>query len=339
MNAVKNAADTIVLEGFAPGRRSCRVLSPWIVSFLAIFYGLVLSQVPNEQFKDFANYLIYAENGLIIFLERLNGGALSFLVNEPVWLLVNAGLGSVLEPEMVVRTIIFFSASSVAWLVLSSRPQYFFWLILFLFLPAVVKNHLIHLRQGLAVSIFLWGWFSDRWHLRWLLMVVSPLIHASFFFVLAVLFLAKILRYLRLSSDIRTFVFVVFGLSIGLGLGFVAVFFGARQAQEYEFAAAEVSGFGFGLWCFLLLVWLSGGRQFLHAHVFETGMIIVYLCTYWLVEVTARIFESGLLLVLLGSLALPPNQRRVFTFTTIILGGFMWLARTGSSALGFGIGG
>lgn len=307
----------------------------WVAGFIAVLYGAVLSQIPNEQFHDFSNYLIYAERGIGILIVRSSEGGLAALANEPVWLLINVGMAYFLQPETVVRLIIFFSASSVAWLVLINRPDQFFWLILFIFLQPVIKNHLIHLRQGLAVAFFLWGWFAHKKTTSYLLFLIAPLIHASFFFVLAILLLATSLKYLRVDANVKNLVFVAAGLSVGLSVGLIAAFLGARQGDTYEFDAVDISGIGFILWLFLFAVWISAGRAFLREHAFETGMIILYLCTYWLIEVSARIFESALLLVLLGALCLPGLQRRVFVSVIVAFGCIQWLSRAGSPALGF----
>ncbi len=67
---------------------------------------------------------------------------------------MNSALGLFADPDVVVRLIIFVSAFLTAWLVLSNNTKYIFPLLILLFLPNVIKNYLIHLRQGLAISIF-----------------------------------------------------------------------------------------------------------------------------------------------------------------------------------------
>jgi hypothetical protein len=112
---------------------------------------------------------------------------------------------------------------------------------------------------------------------------------------------------------------------------------GARQAAQYDFHMTEVSGLGFVLWFVIFVLWVFEGRSFLREHVFETGMIVFYLSTYWLIEVTARIFESGMLLVLLAGLALPGWRRLGFLAVIVAYGSATWLLRTGQPAMGFGI--
>lgn len=110
---------------------------------LAVAYGAILSRVPNEQFKDFSNYLAYAKYSWQRLLDMFGEGVFVVLTNQPGWLLINPSLGACLPAEGVVRVIIFGSATLVASLVLRSDPRHFIWL-----LPTIFKNHLIHMRQG-----------------------------------------------------------------------------------------------------------------------------------------------------------------------------------------------
>lgn len=305
---------------------------------LAIGYGAALSQIPAENFKDFSNYLIYAEYSWSRLLWFLDRGVLETLANEPVWLMINAALGALLPPEAVVRTIIFASSTLVAGNVFRAKPDKFVWLVLFLMLPNVLKNHLIHLRQGLAVAFFLWGWFSPHRFVRLALIALTPFIHASFFFVLLVFWVTQSMVRLRLGPDIRAFVLLAMGVSVAVALGWLAAALGARQANEYQFSMAEVSGLGFLFWLSVFALMSMNGRRFLREHAFETGLIVFYLATYWLVEVTGRIFESGLLLVLLAGLALNGWRKTVFLVAISVYGALMWLISIGQPAAGFGIG-
>jgi len=311
-----------------------RTLIPLI---LAVTYGATLSQIPSEEFKDFGNYLIYAENSWLRLLGLLNQGFLVTLSNEPVWLLINAGLGAALSAESVVRLIIFSSAASVAWLVLRSDPRHFIWLLLFLLLPVVMKNHLIHLRQGAAIALFLWGWFSQNRSVRLLFMGLSPFVHASFFLVLVILWAARGATHLRMAADIRTLMFGALGILIGTSLGWIAQMMGARQAETYEFAMTDVSGLGFVFWLVVFVIMVMSGRRFLREHAFEMGVIVFYLSTYFLVEVTGRMFENGMLLVLLSGLALTGWRRPAFLSVITVYGVTTWFLRVGQPAMGWGV--
>ena len=304
---------------------------------IAIIYGAVVSQIPFEDFQDFNNYLVYPDTSWIKLLGLLEQGVLTVFSNEPLWLIINASLRNYLETETVVRLIIFGSAFSVCWLMLRYNQKHFFWILVFLLMPMVLKNNLIHIRQGAAIAIFLCGWFSSTRYLRWLFMGLAPFIHSSFFIVLLVYFTAKGLTKLRLGPDLRTLVLLSLSASIVIGLGWVATVLRARQAEEFDFTVSVVSGLNFVFWFTILVITFMEGRRFFREHSFEVGMIILYLVTYWFIEVTARIFESTFLLVLLAGLGLTGWRRFAFLAAISIYGVAGWIVRIKLPLLGFGV--
>lgn len=303
----------------------------------SLTYGFTLSQIPNENFIDFGNYLVGAENSLLTLLAYAERGVLSVLMNEPLWFLGNAFIALFLQPTEVLRTIIFLSASSVAYSMLRANPNNASWLLVFLILPIVLKNHLVHLRQGAAIAIFLIGWFSSRKNWRYFIIGLAPLIHSSFFIVIAILILTRVMQSVKLGADIRSIVFILFGISVGFSIFFVVDLVGARQANEYVFSKTDVSGLAFFFWSVICGLMLSQGRTFLRNYAFEVGCILFYLSTYFLIEITGRIFESTLLLVLIAGLALKGWRLRVFQSSIIAYGALMWLMRAGDPAFGFSI--
>lgn len=313
--------------------RTFCIRKSFFILVLSLIYGVTLSQIPSSEFKDYDNYLIYAESSFLLLANYLQQGFGPALFNEPIWLLINSALGLFADPNTVVRLIIFISAFLTAWLVLSNNPKYVFPLLIILFLP----NYLIHLRQGLAIAVFLLGWYSVGFYKKWFWLVLAPFIHSSFFFILSLLILNKLMQNFRSSVDIRFFGFLSVGLVIGLGLEWMASVLGARQAYVYRFTPTEISGLGFALWCGVLLVWITEGRLFLRRYSFETCVILTYLVTYWFVEVSARIFESGLILVLIAGLTLTRWRRAAFLILVLGAGGYVWLAQVDKPWLGFGV--
>jgi hypothetical protein len=308
-----------------------------IIVALALAYGAACSAIPSDSFKDWANYLNYAEDSSLTLSSLWQLGFIVTLTNEPVWLLINSGLALLLPPEAVVRTIIFVSATLVAWLVLRADPRHFAMLLGILFLPQVVKNHLIHLRQGAAIAVFLAGWFSGWRPLRWFLMFLAPFIHLSFTFVWLLMALASVTRYLRFAWDLRALTFVCAGVAVGNLLAWVAALMGARQAGLYAFASADVSGLGFAFWLAICLLMILQGSRFMREHAFQMGAVLFYLATYFLIEVTARIFESVIVLVLLAGLHMTSWRRMVFFGAIAVYGGLQWILRSESPSMGFGI--
>jgi len=308
------------------------------IMLLAVLYGGVLSSLPLEVFKDRANYLIYTEYSWKLLLSWTEAGLLPALANEPVWLLINAGLAMVLSPEAALRLLIGVPATVVAYQVLRVNPRDFLWLLLVLLVPQVIKNHIVHLRQGVAIAVFLVGWFSARPMLRISLIALTPFIHASFAFVLGFMLLTVIARKLRWAADMRTLLFATAGMATGMALAGLAAVLGARQANDYEFVVTGVSGLGFVFWAGVFLIMRLQGQEFMRRHAFEMGALVFYLSTYFLIEVAARIFESVLILILIAGLRLTDWRRKVFLGAVTFYAGFSYFLRVDAPWLGWGIG-
>lgn len=302
--------------------------------FLAAFsllYGYALQALPIMQFKDRANYLNYAENSAEILTRYAADGLIGVFANEPIWLLVNAILALLLDPEGVIRVIVFVSASVFAYVFTRADPRNSLWLMLFLLMPQMLKNFITHLRQGLGLAVFFAGYFSSRRAWRWPLMAAAPLIHASFFFVVAFVMLPAVLRSMRLAIDVRLLAMAAFSLFISLSIGFIAALVGARQISSYDFAMTDVSGLGFLFWLAVAGLFLLQGKTFLEKHQAAAGVLLLYLLSYFFVEVTARIFESGMPLVLLAALAMSSWRHWSFITFFVLYSAILWMMRLSSA--------
>lgn len=288
------------------------------VLIVSIVYGLIIANFANIAHPQ---YLIYAENSTLILFRYIDRGLISFLVNEPVWLFVNIFLGHFLEPFRVIETIAFFSSTLLAYTLLIKSPRYFFLLLLILLLPIVLRYRITGFRQGLAISLFVWAWFSYNKSLKYALYFIIPLIHASFFYVFLILFYSHYSLRIKLAFDIRTLIFISSGLFISFFSLTVASIFGARQGEEYATSGTDVSGFAFIFWCTVLIVFLSQGRCFLRKNNFQMAALVFYLSSYYFFPLAGRIFESVVILVIFSGLQLAGV--RFYFFTILILSYFL----------------
>lgn len=293
----------------------------------SVAYGWVLAALPLMAFRDRENYLEYASSSLAILARNFSISPLAGMVNEPIWLLLNVAAGTVLEPEQTVRAIIFLSATTVAYLVLRAMPRQWPWLLAFLFVPQILKNHITHLRQGLGVACFLFGWFGASRSRRWIFMGLAPFIHASFFFVLMLEYVNRVLVRLKLAADVRAMAFAAAAITMGVAVGSIAALLGARQASAYAFAADDVSGFAFVFWTLMLALLASEYKTVFKQHSLAVAGTLFYLGTYFFVEVTARVFDSVLILVLLAGLSLSGRRRLLFIFGMLGWAALQWTVR------------
>jgi len=302
---------------------STRVHNSLILIFSFVF-AYVLQALPLDLFKDRENYLNYADYSLGLLAISVANGPIPTLANEPLWLLFNAALAAFFEPEIVVRSVIFLGGFFLSFFLLRANPLHSIWLMVFLLTPQLLKNHTVHLRQGLAMAIFYAGFFSGKPIRRWLLMGASPFIHASFFFVLPIVILPVVLAHWRFALDVRMLAVSGFAITASLALGIVAAMIGARQAGRYDFQMTAVSGLGFIFWAMIGGLFVLQGKTFLKSNQAAVGILIFYLISYFLIEVTARILESGLPLILLAGLSLAGWRRLAFIGAYLLYGAIQW---------------
>jgi hypothetical protein len=308
-----------------------------IIALLAFVYGCVLASLPLYVFRDRENYLRYAQNSwpLLEFYWAIS--PLAALANEPVWLFINAGLSKVFQPETVLRLIIFFPATLVGWKVLRQDLHSIVLLFLFLLVPQVIVHHVCMLRQGVAIAIFLTGWFAHRKLVRLFLIAITPFVHSSFFIVLILLAITKLSSRFRFGTDVRTLLFIGSGLALNATLILAAAFLGARQANEDIFLSGNLSGFGFAFWGIVLVIMSMQGKVFIRRYAFEIGTIIFYLSTYFLNKFSARVFESTIILVLIAGLQLSHWRKHIFIALIVSFSLLQYTFRLNQPWLGWGV--
>jgi len=294
--------------------------------FLAAFFSILLTSLPVDGLVDRASYLLYPSNSPILLLQNFSLGLFPLLANEPLWLAINSLLSIFISAENVIRAIIAFSSFTTFYLALkNTNVKYFYIVILFLLLPLVLKNNLIHLRQGFGVAIFLIGWFSTTNKVKYFFYICAALIHSSFIVILFGILGVNFLMFLKLSHGIRSVMYLFIGIVVGLAGLYLAQFIGARQGGEYSDSASQnASGLGFIYWGFVLVLFVMQGKVFLRYNTQIIFFLILYLSTYFILPVTARIFESVVLLVLLASLRFKVKYKRIFQLVFCLYFFLVW---------------
>ncbi|KIO68279.1 hypothetical protein B4064_1769 [Caldibacillus thermoamylovorans] len=267
--------------------------------------------------RDRGNYLNYAEFSELMLQNYLNNGVLSLLSNEPLFLLLNMFLENFLSPENIIKFIIISSIITVAYSLGKITNYNFFVLVLILLVPQVIKNHIIHLRQGLALGIYLLGIVSINKYAK-SLKYMAVFIHISLAFLILFEILDKVFKKIKLSFSLRLFVsstFLVF--IIGLIPNLVAIV-GNRRISSYDFSMGDsVSGLGF-------LFWLIVGSLFIlfaeknKINIIASYGIIFYLMSYFFLDFGARIFENIIPLIIAGTLTLKNSYIKLLCILLLI---------------------
>jgi len=309
---------------------------------IALIYGIILASLPLETLYDRYTHVVWAAHSRELLQNFWSQGVLVALANEPLWWLINIFLSSFLGPENTVRTLIMVSATIFAYLMLRVSPKHFIWLLLFLFVPGVIRHYIMAIRQGVAVTMFLLAWFSTNKHWRRILFLLTPFVHISFFIALMLLVVANVVRKMRFAYDLRTIAFLCIGVTAGIGgIKLIGEMVGARQVEAlttgwYASRMPEASGLGALFWSIIFVIYSLQGKNFTRNHAFELGSIIFYISIYPFLPIAGRVFTSVLPVVLLASLELTRWRRLVFCTLVLSWVGFYYGQRLSQPWFGFG---
>ncbi|WP_140632996.1 EpsG family protein [Methylibium rhizosphaerae] len=293
---------------------------------MVLLIATLLAARPMGLGLDDENYLEYF-NGAQEILSRYEG--LSYVFNEPLWLLLCYSANALLGDEGALRFVIFASSAFAGVGVARMNRWSLLPIVLYFALPTSLKNHVDHLRQGFALGLYVFLFTAEgRWRT---LRFATPLVHASFWVVIVIDVLLA--RYYdrhpeRTRVDALKILLVSAGVSVALsfGLAQVAAALGFRQADVYDFLASEGSGAAFLSWLVLLPVLFAlANRQYFGPFAAFLGF---YLGGYYFSPVAARIFENSYFL--LCSSAPTASRSKRLVFWAILIAMCIALGFTGS---------
>ncbi|WP_251965828.1 EpsG family protein [Salinibacter ruber] len=164
---------------------------------------------PAPDDENYVEYGAYAGE----YIDQISfSNTVIFILNEPVYSVFNYTIANSFGEYWYFPVFVFisFSVLSIAIYRISGRP--ILSLVVFILFFPIVKNWYIHLRQGLAISLFFFG-VSMSSRKKYLVMFLSSLIHTSMFVSLGSYLYEYLGRKVGLNRVARiTFFFVVAAL-------------------------------------------------------------------------------------------------------------------------------
>lgn len=266
-------------------------------------YGILFASTPMDGLKDRRSYLRYAENSFDTLLYYAERGVGRLLTNEPLWLLINAGLGEILSAEYVVRSIIFFTAFVICYFIIGKidNKKTLLLCTLILICPAVFRVYLIQIRNGFAISIFLVGFMIRPSLRRYCIWAITPFIHASFFIVLPLFIFARIALKYRVEPYLALTAMLASIAAASFLVLPLAGILGARQAGRYDLGISDVSPASLVMWAGAFVIMASAGKNFVRKHLFEIATISCFVAGYFVLPPMMRPFQSVLILSILAA--------------------------------------
>ena len=293
----------------------------WFPLLAGILYACPIWLVPYYSLLDHANYANHVRDWATILS---SASIVSLPFREPLWFLSLGAIGAILPPEETIRFISVTSAFAFAAMIGRHYRAQPLAVALILSFPLLIINHLGAIRQGVALTVFLAGFLSQKKHQRWTLMSIAPFIHVGFFIILALWVSAWRINRLRFSPYLKTATIAALCLAMAVAIPIASLVIGTRQSGNYELFEARGSGLAFAFWAMILLLFVAAGRDFITKHLFSISVILLYLSMYWLVPIAGRTFEAGLVFVLLSGFSLPHAKRLLFILAISAYSVMLW---------------
>lgn len=177
--------------------------------------------------------------------------------------------------------------------------------LLILLFPQVLQNFITHLRQGLALAIFMYGMLNTKKTKFYALF--AALIHSSFYFILVFQLLETILAKLRLNFIFKVIVYFISSILLIIVVDSVARLLSDRRGGQYSSEDINVSGLGWIFWLIFFFILLMRSYHLFKKPNGALPIFIFYLTSYFSLAFVSRIFESILPYVFTGLKELKPK--------------------------------
>ena len=287
---------------------------------------------PFYSFSDRGNYLIHAQPGR--FGNVLDRGPVEIIEYQPLWRAWNEVLTTFFDEKTVVLIhsglstflLIFAALSLIDRFGLRFQHKLIF-LVLFFTLPMFHDKTTSHLRQGLAISLFVTSFLlrkPSQVALVWLL----PFIHYGFLITATTWTAVELLRTERFRPiSCLTPMVLVSLLTMFMVTGFMLLYLIAllvdfdRLSYYLWYREVEVTGLGLVLWGFVAFLLIAQGKEFLRNNLFVVTSVLQYLIGYVLFLTPARMFNNAQVLVAIAGLQLTGYRLIGFYFVLALLVG------------------
>lgn len=296
--------------------------------FISFFIIFLIIKLPNDLLWDRDNYLYYAEYSDRI-IENYND-IYSLIFNDYLFLKLNYFLSFFISPSSIVNFFVIFSLG-VLFFLLSKYSinilTFTFGVILSLLITPILHLEVIAIRQALATSIVLLGfYFFNDFKKMIFVFFIASLVHSAFFLFLFLFLLDNFLfskfkfnKRLILNSSV---IFV-----IAFSYLIIASILGFRQVELYSSYDGAVGGGSFLIACFVFLYLYFYGdtiHKLLYFFVLQGFLLFIIFYFFANASVSARLLESiypAFLLILVHKF----RDKEVLIITVLTLAyGFVW---------------
>jgi hypothetical protein len=297
-----------------------------VLSFLIVNIDKILA-IKIELLTDRVNYHSHVVSSLELFTASISFGFPIVLFLEPVFqLLIYLFSLFNFEPEFTIRLIVFLTLISFFYFLLVKAKVDLFWSIVVLLSPVVLANYVMTIRQGVASTIFLFGYFSNSKYKRNIMYILAPLTHYSFYFILPIFYLGSFVRRTNLNPKVIIGIFILASFLLSFFIISASKFLYIDKLQGY-YDDQSVIKFGFGIifWFIVLVLFFCEGAVFLKKWSFQTLVLSFYISSVSFFSPSSRILQAASILILVAGLSLTGIRNLMFKCLLVLLVSYFFL--------------
>lgn len=289
-------------------------------------YGILwLVQPALKDINSYYNHVETASLRLDRFVDVLFNHPIAALLGEPVWFLGLAALGAVSTPEVTIWIVSCFSFSLLVHALSKATGCRALPLLFVVAMYPLAIKYLFQIRQGLAISVFFWGYASfgkSAARVRY----AAPLIHHGAWIYPIAEAIVRTLRRIKLSRNMWPQVgAVVAGVVVLLLPVLISVVEqrATRVSEGWTFAAPDSSGEGAAFWFALMVAVYLLGKVNQHMALFWFGAA-VFVIGQFSFDASGRLFHFFLPFL---ALCVPAHaiRRLVYMYLVLIAGVILWV--------------
>ncbi len=283
----------------------------FILIFAITNIDLVFSITAN-QITDRANYQDNIIEGEQLYQNSISSGFPLIFFTEPLFKLIYyIFLVLDIQPEVAIKSIIFFMTTSTFLTLLNRFKITPFWIIVLLLSPTVIVNYIMTIRQGFATVLFLLLVYNQNYKLKHVFIWLIPLFHYSFFIVNIIYYYS--LYFSDNNNPYKKIFFVLFisffsSIIILKIVNFLnlSYFIGYEDDLKFQF------GLGIIFWFSILILFILEGKYFLRRNLFEVLSICFYVGSVSFFSPFSRILQAVSIFILIAGFELTGFRRQIF---------------------------
>lgn len=274
-----------------------RYYNKFFFMFLIFYLFVVLVAIPNTELtSDRLSYFSSIANAGDK-IDNTNFLSLSIIFQEPLYLITVYTLSIFFSVESVALILVGTSSLLSLSAIFRAKPELLPLIMLIFLLPQFMGKYIVHIRQGVAIALFLTSYFYFNKSLL-KSCFIAGLMHISFFIVLPILLIMKLTPKGKNASFIISIFLAIFSLFLFSQDLFIelAFYLDLRQAKNYSFVSENVSGLGFMYWIAIYTVFFFQKNAY-ESRTFSMNIIGLYCASYFFINFLSRLLESFLPLI------------------------------------------